>query len=304
MDSVRVYCAPVKRAPFEYDWHDLQIKDQCLRRRESLEYIRAPPHKDKPAEFYHAQCIHYGIKPFKTKPAAKRALLEAFRAQGGRLAVPQSAVDIEQELKKEFAEANATAKRKYEADKLERQEQSWKKQVKRKREEDSLVEEVSTAAAKRVKQQPLDVQAIRGPYTVAAPHLSEMYGSSDDDGYRMNLAPYGANTIYGYFDFGAFEGFMQSMTISKETRTVKFQWRGRETGEGESTFGDDNIVQLKFSDDNTFEGHAVGDCFERCEIYGKKNVGVPWNANASAWKHEYDSLDEENYERERVARWH
>lgn len=25
MDSVRVYCAPVKRAPFEYDWHDLQV---------------------------------------------------------------------------------------------------------------------------------------------------------------------------------------------------------------------------------------------------------------------------------------
>lgn len=98
-------------------------KDPLLTKKGILRVQQPPAHKDKTAESYHTQCIHDGIKPFKTWPPAKKTRLEAFAAQHGRLAVPQSFLDIDKKLKRDFAEANAAAKRKQEAVKLERQEQ-------------------------------------------------------------------------------------------------------------------------------------------------------------------------------------
>ncbi|KAK5089523.1 hypothetical protein LTR70_001592 [Exophiala xenobiotica] len=329
MDSTRIFCVPVKRDPFQYDGFELQVnriprcpcqdlyalltwvdKGPVLKKNGKPRVHQPPPHKDKDPDFYHAQCIHYGIRPFKTRPAAKRALLEAFAAQSNHLAIPQSILDTEAELKKEFAQANKAAKEQLDAEKRERQAQMATKQMKRKREQDSTIEEVSGKSAKRAKQKPLDPQAISGSFTVAAPSLSEGYGSSDEDTYIIRLAPVGSqsDTIYGEFDFGAFVGYLRSTSLNKHARIIDFNWRGRETGEGESTFGPENTFQLKFSDDGSFEGHAQGDCFRRCEIYGKRTArtgqGGKSSATAATWKYQYDALDEANYERESVARWH
>jgi hypothetical protein len=40
--------------------------------------LQPPPHKDETAKFYTAQTMLFGLKPLKTKPAAKKALLAAF----------------------------------------------------------------------------------------------------------------------------------------------------------------------------------------------------------------------------------
>lgn len=56
-----------------------------------------------PAHFYAAQLLHYGLKPLKTKAAARKKLLEAFSGQDGRtLEVPQSILDLEARLRKRY----------------------------------------------------------------------------------------------------------------------------------------------------------------------------------------------------------
>ena len=63
---------------------------------------REPPyphwHKDETATYYKAQLMHFGLKPFKTKPAAKKALLAAF-GDGHDLKVPERLGKLEDELK-------------------------------------------------------------------------------------------------------------------------------------------------------------------------------------------------------------
>ena len=59
------------------------------------------------------------------------------------------------------------------------------------------------------------------------------------------------------------------MSTHKDARFIRFRCHGREKGEGKSSFGDDNLEQLKTLDDNSFEGCAESDWCDRCEIYGK-----------------------------------
>lgn len=65
---------------------------------------------DKPPAFYRAQLAHYGLKDFKTRDAAKKALLRAIEASGSDgLAVPSNISQIEQELKTEWLEKSEAA---------------------------------------------------------------------------------------------------------------------------------------------------------------------------------------------------
>ena len=74
------------------------------------------PHKDPPGHFYSAQLIHYGLKPMKTKAAAKKQLLASYMASGS-LVVLQSIMKLEETLKKEYLRANQLAKNTHKRDK-------------------------------------------------------------------------------------------------------------------------------------------------------------------------------------------
>ena len=74
------------------------------------------PHRDPPGHFYCAQLLHYGLKPLKTKDAAKRHLLAAFGADG-RLSVPDEILELEKTLRQEYRQANDIARKKYEEEK-------------------------------------------------------------------------------------------------------------------------------------------------------------------------------------------
>lgn len=56
--------------------------------------------EDPTGPWYEAQLIHYGLKPSKTKAVAKTRLLDALNK--GNLAVPQSIVKLERDLRKEW----------------------------------------------------------------------------------------------------------------------------------------------------------------------------------------------------------
>jgi hypothetical protein len=78
-------------------------------------------YKDEPVHFYSAQLALYGLKVFKTKDAAKKNLLMAFRG-GNTLEVPEHLVQLERELKAEYDQANKVAVDAYYAEKARREE--------------------------------------------------------------------------------------------------------------------------------------------------------------------------------------
>ena len=64
--------------------------------------------KDRPAHWYEAQLIHYGLPPSKVKGTAKMRLLDAVNK--GNLAVPSHILKTEAELKKEWTKREREAK--------------------------------------------------------------------------------------------------------------------------------------------------------------------------------------------------
>ncbi|CAA7259316.1 unnamed protein product [Cyclocybe aegerita] len=63
------------------------------------------PKKDREPHFYTAQMAHYGLKVLKTRGAAKKKLLAVFEAAGGELEVPETILDLEEELMEEWRKA-------------------------------------------------------------------------------------------------------------------------------------------------------------------------------------------------------
>jgi hypothetical protein len=90
-----------------------------------------PPHKDETGHFYTAQLQLYGLKPLKTKEAAKKHLLAAF-AGGKTLSAAPHIVQLEQEMKIEWEKANRLAVDAYYAEKA-RLEQRQQENVARQR---------------------------------------------------------------------------------------------------------------------------------------------------------------------------
>ncbi|KAH0588176.1 hypothetical protein H2248_006891 [Termitomyces sp. 'cryptogamus'] len=115
-----------------------------------------PPHKDNPLHFYEAQCLHYGLKQYKTRPAAKKHLLEAFNPKTKTLEVPKRILDLEKALKEEYRIANEAAMKKAheEWEREEVRRRAWEKQreielekeqKKRKEEVEGMIKEFAAA---------------------------------------------------------------------------------------------------------------------------------------------------------------
>ncbi|ETS79074.1 hypothetical protein PFICI_08927 [Pestalotiopsis fici W106-1] len=65
--------------------------------------------KDKPAHWYEAQLIHYGLQPSKTKSVAFKRLFDA--SNTGNLSVPAHITKLEADLKKEWTKRDREAKK-------------------------------------------------------------------------------------------------------------------------------------------------------------------------------------------------
>lgn len=159
----RQYAAPVARNGFYCSGRSFYVEIERYRHeRESpgslynlLTYTQPPPlltkagkvakrqplpHKDQPGHFYCAQLLHYGLKPLKTKEAAKKQLLAAYAAKG-TLIVPEEILKLEDTLRKEYDQANERAKEKYEEEQKLREIDKERKRKKRKRDCDAIMQE-------------------------------------------------------------------------------------------------------------------------------------------------------------------
>ncbi|CAM1503575.1 Fc.00g011660.m01.CDS01 [Cosmosporella sp. VM-42] len=65
--------------------------------------------KDRPAHWFEAQLIHYGLQPSKTKSVARMRLFDAVNA--GKLTVPSHVTKLEGKLKKEWVKKDREAKK-------------------------------------------------------------------------------------------------------------------------------------------------------------------------------------------------
>lgn len=126
----------------------------------------------------------------------------------------------------------------------------------------------------------------------------------------MELAPSStASHLWGSFDFGAFVGKLRSCSSVTPTNgsIIKFLWRGRETGEGVSTYDAENVAEFRFREDGKFVGTMYWDCLGEFNLVGIKDEPASRDRVLSEkvpeWKSEYWSLNEANYDRECEGRW-
>lgn len=154
----------------------------------------------------------------------------------------------------------------------------------------------------------LNVARIQGTYTITAPSVSDGWDCGGP--LTLKFAPSSTTShLWGSFDFGVFKGILRSSpSIKPKDSTIRFLWRGRETGEGESTYGKKNVAEFKFlGNGNSFAGTMYWDCLGTFNVTGKLDVASSRNKvftkNVPGWKKEYWSLNDSNYESEGVGRW-
>ncbi|KAI0025135.1 hypothetical protein F4780DRAFT_775144 [Xylariomycetidae sp. FL0641] len=76
---------------------------------ELKEHFKSGSEKDRPAHWYEAQLIHYGLPPSKIKGTARMRLFDAVNA--GKVSVPTHIKKLEGELKKEWTKQEREAKK-------------------------------------------------------------------------------------------------------------------------------------------------------------------------------------------------
>ncbi|KAG5652278.1 hypothetical protein H0H81_005590 [Sphagnurus paluster] len=331
------------------------------------------PHTDQPAHYYQAQCIHYGLHPYKQRLAAKRHLLAAFESGDGTIAVPEHIRALEEEMRVEYDVANANAQEKMAAQRARRRE----REAERRREkvearemvEDfaaaginielgtidgtdsdyeqkpnkyiqlrtdiaqlseeqlrSIVErlafdlrtgslkkmtgkEIALAKAENAKAQAaanedtndmkrlgnLPTKDNEGRYNIVAPYLRDEW---PDDTEKMSLKmsiSRGKSHFWVWFHFGIVSGIMRSFSAppTHVGDKVRFQWRGREEGEGEMTYDEANTASITFLGEGRIRGRMCwnGELFE---FLGKKARIAEGNLNRAVqrWKKEYWGINE------------
>jgi hypothetical protein len=111
-----VGAAPISRQGFTFinnEFFAESSTNQNRHRRATLAELKAHfdsgSDKDKPAHWFEAQLIHYGLQPSKTKAVARMRLFDAVREE--KLAVPGWIGKLETEMKKEWTKSDRDAKK-------------------------------------------------------------------------------------------------------------------------------------------------------------------------------------------------
>ena len=146
-----------------------------------------------------------------------------------------------------------------------------------------------------------------GSYTISAPAISEGWGISDGMKLRFCQSSSGRH-IWGDFDFEFFCGTFRSERLSPSQKgKIKCHWRGRETGEGESTFDPENVLELEFIDENIFQGLMYCTYVGKFDIVGKldreKTRNQVFKMSIRKWKDNYRTLNEANWDAECKNKW-
>ncbi|KAJ7749581.1 hypothetical protein DFH07DRAFT_961728 [Mycena maculata] len=330
-DFIQNYAPPISRDGFLYHGNDFYVTGHGsrfhTRRADSawlhslLTYTAPPPvltkkgkvakrqphpHEDESEEFYLAQLLHYGLPPATTKEAAKRALLGAFGSKK-TLTVPAKVSKLEQSMDEEYRKANKVAKAKY----LEEQKQEKIKEEERDRCCHWKLPAGSWGREADEERKDSARQAngeLSGNFEVLAPFLTEQWPDATSETMWLKLCPSSTNShLWGAFDFGVVTGTIRSKGALPTSvgDAVAFFWRGRETGEGESTFGERNIGTITFLGGGKFRAQIDWD-LGNFDFAGTRMGGAKGKIGPTAlqeWKASWRAINQRAYNRENIARW-
>jgi len=257
------------------------------------------------------------LKPSNVKATAKKRLLAELDA--GTLEVPNRILQIEEELKMLYHEANEVAEEKYYKEK-EEQDKGEEGQDKGEASESESIDELQSAEVafeeitgassfkqsckliEQGKRERLKVGDYTGCFEVSCPTVvSEWPDHCDSDSLTLELGVHG-KALWGKYDLGMFSGiilFSRIPTVSNEF--VPCSWRGRENGEGEMSFGEYCTGTIAFLPNRKLAGTL--------SVYGDLAfAGTGWGSKVSSeevksWKNEWEEFNDDRYEYERRARW-
>ncbi|KAJ6490486.1 hypothetical protein DFH09DRAFT_1377362 [Mycena vulgaris] len=316
-DAIQDYASPICREGFSCHGADFYVQASHFRIRRAdpahlhslLTYTPPPPlltkagkvakrqprpHEDESEEFYIAQVAHYGMQPVKTKEGAKQALLAAFGSKT-TLEVPARIFKLRESMRKEYSEANKVAKAKYMEEKRQ--------------EKDFLQEKGGERPLKKGKAQlAKENKELSGKFKVVAPFLTEQWEDQTRDMMWLELYPSSTTShLWGAFDFGVVSGVIRSTSPlpTHVGESVAFLWRGRESGEGETTFGDGNVGSIVFLGAGKLKAKMDWDLgnfdFAGIRLEGAKGKVSP--KSVREWKSTWRGINPRAYERENRARW-
>lgn len=114
--------------------------------------------------------------------------------------------------------------------------------------------------------------------------------------------------LWGSFHFGDVKGTLRSRSaLTAADRTVHFQWRGRETGEGVTTYDCRNMAEFTFLGDGRITGTLYWDALGTFPVMGSLQSGPAFihrlSDQVSRWKEGYWSINDANYEAENFRRF-
>ncbi|CAI7602943.1 unnamed protein product [Penicillium discolor] len=142
---------------------------------------------------------------------------------------------------------------------------------------------------------------LNGTYEVRSPDIEDQWPRAMPfDGITLSLRLNGRE-MWGTYEFGAFEGvmWMPERPMRPSFDRMPFKWRGRETGEGEMSFDDNQEGWIEFLGDGDIVGMIS--CCGDLHFRGQRiNSSV---RTASDLREEWDGYNEEEYGRENRARW-
>lgn len=146
---------------------------------------------------------------------------------------------------------------------------------------------------------------INGVYEISSDDLDQWSEYSQDD-FELILSLAG-DAVWGAYDFGMHSGIlhMPERPYSASYRKVPFTWRGRENGEGQMSYQDEcQHGWIQFLGDGRIEGQI--DVYGQGKFTGKRISGQETRPprDVRSMRDEWNSYNEDAYERERVGRWH
>lgn len=145
---------------------------------------------------------------------------------------------------------------------------------------------------------------INGYYEISCPYLASEF-SDDPSSFHLILA-LETPRIWGAYDFGAFSGILHiaQRPFFPSEEPIPLEWRGRENGEGEMSFGDDCFGEIVFLGNGQIRGSLNNLYGERCDFEGAKVEEGGARRSAGSMRVEWDGYNDEAYEAERIGRWH
>ena len=146
---------------------------------------------------------------------------------------------------------------------------------------------------------------INGEYEIHSRDLEEWPEMYPENEFRLALSLSDGTSVWGAYDFGMFFGIMYIPQRPQRASYmhVPFQWRGRERGEGQMSFGPENKGWIRFLGNGRIEGEI--NCYGCARFSGQRISGRDPRAPRKPvdMQREWHGYNEDAYEHERVERW-